>query len=95
MPPSLLRAANLQLLIKRARHRAHNFAVAGQPPHFLPFPYEGLVGQRSDEVAVLLCIEFLEVDGAERGSTPGWSVEKKAAIRSGLFRCIAMWALMS
>jgi len=72
MPAPILLPANLHLLIKRARHRAHDLSVAGQPPQLFALPYQGFVRQRSDEFAVFLRIEFLESDGAEHGSTPGF-----------------------
>ena len=43
MAAPILFPANLQLL-KRARRRRDDLSVAGQPPHLLPFVYQGFVG---------------------------------------------------
>jgi len=55
----ILFPANLQLLIKGVRCCRDDFPVAGQPPGFLSFLNQGLVGQRADEFAVFLRIKFL------------------------------------
>ena len=59
MPPPVLLPANLQLLSKRARCCRDDLAVAGKPPQFLAFPYQGFVGERLNEFALFLRVKFL------------------------------------